>query len=571
MALVTLLLGLIFVTQAKAEILPVYYSTIIPVKDRENIGKQSGIQTIVFGQYRDFIDNVKTMNPSAVIAPAWFGKFHEIYKPKLQFLEKDVAQEKYKIVTLDAKWNTANLKTARVGVLEEIDRSKFSKILQDLTGTDFKLVKSVSKPENLLSMLVFKAVDVVFISESNLATFNTNLALKLKVIKTTDPVNKPILYVKENSDSDLVVTKVKNLPKTMISGFGFSDVKYFESSSTLVASNSEAVSLKSPESSSQSKIMGDNKKPVVSQNLIQAKKILLVRIGTKYFTEVFEEMKKDLADYNITEFIVEKGTDYESFYKKVNEVSPDLFILMDNPAVVLAKKFNLDVTIKKKIPGVALMALNLKKVLKDDQNIAGITFETPVFSIVTGLTDLFELKPKNVLVLYRKSEFQATIESATEHLARIGVVLDAKEIDDRDKSENEIKAIVKTYLAPLRTEQKKYDAVWVMLDSILLRPVLFKEIWLPEAKLSKIPFVVGLEELASKEMDFATFAVTPDLTNLAHQATEMVSEILDANQAPSQIGVEELIATNRIVNLHRVEALGLRLNDKQNENVKFIK
>lgn len=221
-------------------------------------------------------------------------------------------------------------------------------------------------------------------------------------------------------------------------------------------------------------------------------------------------------------------------------------------------------------PSVALMGLNLRKMLSGVKNMAGIVFETSVFSMISNLADFFDIKPKKVLVMYRKSEFEATIAAATEHLSRIGVTLDAQLIDEEDSGDEAIASQIRRKLAVLKDGADKPDAQWVMLDPKLLSPSFFTDVWLPAARGAHIPFVTGLNDLASKELDFATMVVTPDLKLLGHQASQMIQEILVAKSPPDKIGVEEIIGSETLVNTKRVNALGLKINNKFIDRVKTV-
>jgi|GEM_PF-6444615 len=546
--------------------IPVYYPTTLGVQDRQNAINGTGISAVVFARFTDFIQEVKHRSPSAVIAPSTFGKFEKGYKPALQFLENGNSEGKYLILALNDVWKQKALHEARIGAIEEVDREDVRKMLFDLLKTNFKWVKSVAKAEDLISLLVFKSVDVIAISEEIYKKLKGMFPVNLYTIKSTPPVSRPLLYVKSGSDPKDTIQKIKMMPKNALALFGFSAVQEWDHprARPIVASNLPEVKVAV---TSQPSVVKEDVKVVKAQ-----KKVLFVRKGLPVFNEVFETMSKQLKQYEIVDFVLDKGTEYSEFVKKLDENSPDLLVLMDNQSVNFAQRYNKEqADEKKKKTGVSLMALNLKKILKGDQHLAGVVFETPAYSIITRFGAFLKKKIKNVLVFYRRSEFQETIDSAREHLSRIDIQLKAVEIEDSGRSRGELAELLKTNLKAFAMDADKCDAVWVMLDSVLLAKDLFTEAWMPAARNSRVPFVTGVEDLVQESLHFATFAVTPDFQNLAGQAAQIVEDLLEGRSMPQQVGVEELIAVNKIINLNRAQEHGLSINESQLTDVKVIK
>lgn len=562
-----LLLFNFLMSSLRAAEIPVYYPTTLGVKDRQDAINGTGISAVVFARFTDFIQEVKHRSPNAVIAPSAFGKFEKNYKPALQFLENGNSEEKYLILALNDAWKQKSLQGARIGAIEEVDREDVRKLLFDLLKTNFNWVKSVAKAEDLISLLVFKSVDVIAISEEIYKKLKGLFPVKHYTIKSTPPVSRPLLYVKSGSDSKDTIQKIKMMPKNALALFGFSAVQEWDQprARPVIASSQPVVKVvASPEPSA---VNEELKTTVKAQ-----KKILFVRKGLPLFNEVFEAMSKQLKQYAIVDFVMDKTTEYSEFAKKIEENSPDLLVLMDNQSVNFAQRYNKEQTDEKmKKSGVSLMALNLRKILKGDQHLAGVVFETPAYSIITRFGAFLKKKIKNVLVFYRKSEFQETIDSAREHLARVDINLKAVEIEDSGKSRGELTELLKTNLKTFAMDSDKYDAVWVMLDSVLLAKDLFVEAWMPVARDSRIPFVTGVEDLVQESLHFGTFAVTPDFQNLAGQASQIVEDLLEGRSMPQQVGVEELIAVNKIINLNRAQEHGLNVNESQLTDVKVIK
>ncbi len=288
------------------------------------------------------------------------------------------------------------------------------------------------------------------------------------------------------------------------------------------------------------------------------KKIVIFRSSGAAFKEVGSILSKDLSKrYVIKEIEVDKTYAQETFDSEVTSQAPDLLVLMDNLSVSLANKYNL--AAKKKIKGVALMGLNLKGFLKGNDSISGIAYEVPAFTLLTRFRFISETPIKKVAVLYRRSLFGADIDSAKQLLKSEGIELDATNVEEGGGSTEQVQAAVRAKLPSIASGGTKADAIWVMLDSVLLSGALFKEVWLPAAHDSKMPFLAGIEDFAKKELNFCTYAMSPSLSDLGSQASQMIDSILRDGSNPKDLGVEELIAVNAVVNMPKAETVGWKL------------
>jgi len=300
--------------------------------------------------------------------------------------------------------------------------------------------------------------------------------------------------------------------------------------------------------------------------------VLFLRKEGKGFDDVFSGMKKELqGKYTVTDFAVEKATSCLEIQEKFISGHPDLIVLMDNKPLDCALKYNLAQTSdSKRMRGVALMGLNLKAILKGNAFISGIAFESPAYTLLIQYRYVVKKPLKHVLAFYRKSLFQETMAAATKQLLTEGVQLEAVNVEAEGVSKDAVAHFVSENLKKYATQTDRYDVVWVLLDSGILTQSLFQEVWLPVARSSKIPFVTGAEELVMPELDFATFAVTPNFSDLANQAVQQVESILVDHVSPKDLGVEELISVNKILNLNRAHALELPLNESSLKDIKIV-
>jgi hypothetical protein len=549
----------------KSENTLVYYPTLISAAERQSALKSAGISATVFAQFREFHNQVKEKKPETIIATHSFGLFHPEYKPILQFASAGDIQDHYVVLALNEKWTPQNIKAARVGAIEETGRQGIGKVVQEQLDSSFRLLKSVARPEDLISLLVFKSVDVIVLSEENYGKLQSLFNVKMKVVKKTKGKGRPVLYVREDIDKKAIFGEFKSISPKILATLGFTSVR--ELSKTPEASSVSQVASLSKNGKVLSSSRRDSKQLVPRASVIN-KKILFVRKGGDGFTEVYLEMKKELENHINTDFVITDKTEYGEFVAKVKQVNPDLLILMDNLSVNFAIKYNAEDIANPK-PGVALMALNLRQVLKGVSSIAGIVFETNPFSMLMEYRRIARKEVKNVLVFSRQSEFQSIVDVAREQLAQSSILLHVSEIAEQGKSRAELETEIKVQLKSFLSVAQKYDAVWVMLDSKLLSPNVFLTGWLPAAQQSNVAFVTGIEDFVKPSLEFAVFAVTPNLPNLASQAVQIIDEILSGSRAPSEIGIEEIVAVNKIINIKRAKELGITLSESDLVDVKI--
>lgn len=206
---------------------PIYYSSVIPVKMRQDAiqseTKKVNLEPTVFAKFRDFIDQIKQTQPNAVIAPASFGDYYPDYKAGLCFVYPDGQKFKYQLLSID-DWSGKSLETARIGVVEEMDRDHLSDWVSLITGAKFKVVRPVAKPEDLFPMLIFKSADLILISPDNLKGLREKFVTPVKQVRESNAVGGATVYFKKDFDSKELVEGLAKLSAGAISSLGFSSI-----------------------------------------------------------------------------------------------------------------------------------------------------------------------------------------------------------------------------------------------------------------------------------------------------------------------------------------------------------
>jgi len=286
-------------------------------------------------------------------------------------------------------------------------------------------------------------------------------------------------------------------------------------------------------------------------------KILVVRKGQISFTTVYIAITNELKEnYTFTDYVIDKSTEYKKFKAKVKEINPVILVLMDNQTIKFAIKYNKEEKIK--IRGVALMGLNLKRLLMDNDYIAGIAYETPAYSLVTQFRFVNAKPVKNVLVYYRGSLFSEMVQTAKERLKTENISVIGVDVEKNGKSRSEVEKFIKSNLKK-DVNSGKHDVFWVNLDSGMLNTNLFFTTWIPTARSAKIPFIAGTKKFVSSKLSFCLFAISPNLPDYGTQAAQMIEAILEDEEKPADLGVEDLIAVNKFINMKRAKDGGFKI------------
>ncbi len=283
--------------------------------------------------------------------------------------------------------------------------------------------------------------------------------------------------------------------------------------------------------------------------------VMVVRKASVEYEEFYQLIKREFGDgLQVTELIVTKGTGVEDLIEAVESNKPDLLVLLDNKSVRLAKELYQKKAAFRRIKSIASMGLNLQAELRGEENIAGVGYEAPGYSIITEFRKLVEAPVKNIVVFYRSSAFEQMILDAHKQLAREQIKLISYDLDQVASSERD--SFVRKVLLE---KSRSIDGLWLISDNILINKNNFVPVWLKLARSVKIPFLCGIKKFSLPKMDFCTFSASPLHEGLAMHLVELGFAILEDGVEPAEIGVEYIVSLEKQVNRNRLEALGLQL------------
>ncbi len=303
---------------------------------------------------------------------------------------------------------------------------------------------------------------------------------------------------------------------------------------------------------------------------VSAATVMAVSFDAEEMRVVKETLAKDLNKHRMVDVVIRKDSDYSEFVAAIRQNKPDFIALLDNKAVNFMKKLEeLKEPEFARIQAAATMALNLRQVLQSSKRISGIAYEVPAFTTITKFRSLISRPIVRVLAPYRSSEFSSMMTEARLQLQKEGIELVGVDVEVEGREVSAINKVVEKMLTEA-SDGKKFDAILVPSDNIILNKEAFRTIWLPKARSVKLPFLCNIEKFVSKDFDFCTFAAYPDLVPLGHQLAEQISEALDNGTAVADLGVDYLIGVQLSLNLQRARTIELPLKATEVDSVKQV-
>lgn len=144
----------------------VFYPTLIrPLALQEALAEKCpGLSITVFGRLTDFQAKVAADPPDALLAQAAVLAQFASYRPRLQGLRKGSPTESYVLLSIDKPADPAKMEGATLGVVGLLERKPMADFVGSLVAGSPRLDR-VTKVEDLLPLLTFRAVSAVLVSE----------------------------------------------------------------------------------------------------------------------------------------------------------------------------------------------------------------------------------------------------------------------------------------------------------------------------------------------------------------------------------------------------------------------
>jgi len=302
-----------------------------------------------------------------------------------------------------------------------------------------------------------------------------------------------------------------------------------------------------------------------SESIYANENILILRSNFESFSFISRGIKDDIGDMlNIQEIIIDGKTSPAEIENIISNNQPELVVLIGNRAISKYARFQ---KIKEGDeqtfpPSIVLSAIYLDKAIHKLTNAIGIRNEIPIVIGTFHIRSIVKTPIKKVGVIY--SEW---MEELIE-LDKIYTDLEKFELITK-KVPNRVSATQLQY-ALLGILNSDIDVLWIPNDNLLLTPKLIQNVWMPILKKSKLPIVVGVDELTVSALNFGTFSLTPDYYALGIQAAQMVTNIQENKWKIEKEGLVVPISVVKLLNLKLTQRKQILLNEEMLDQIDHI-
>lgn len=155
----------------------------------------------VFGRFREFERQLKTATPDAIITlPVVAGEF-DTFTTWASGIRSGRTDEPYVLLSVNQAVPRSSLDTTTIGAVDLLGRRKMESFLSQKLHTDNIRVRTVTKLEDLLSLLQFQDVNAVFVPTTFINYYLERSRLNLIVNDLSDTtVGLPVLSVLQNTN-----------------------------------------------------------------------------------------------------------------------------------------------------------------------------------------------------------------------------------------------------------------------------------------------------------------------------------------------------------------------------------
>jgi hypothetical protein len=268
------------------------------------------------------------------------------------------------------------------------------------------------------------------------------------------------------------------------------------------------------------------------------------------FQAVLSGIRSELDSmYKIDAVNTSKPFTVEEVGDKCKKAGVKALILMDRKAIAAALNLQKQDSVFRAIPKFVYMTLMAEATTKGLDNVAGIKFEVPIYTLVTNFRIVSLKDFAKVGVFYRKS-YTGSIEEAKKLLDKEKISLQAVCIDcekgEKTTIQDAMDIMKKTF--DKMVKEQGCEAFLVLVDNLVVNNTSLTGFWLEKVKKKKVPVIAPLDMLASPQIALAVFTADPDLPQLGAQAANQIIECFE-NETPLQsIGFEPTISIKSTLN-----------------------
>lgn len=265
--------------------------------------------------------------------------------------------------------------------------------------------------------------------------------------------------------------------------------------------------------------------------------------------DMWSSMRDEVSDdMDVVTMEMREGITAEDVKMRLEHVRPKCVVLLGNQAVRTYRAVQKEVA--ETPPAIVAMSSFAKQLAGDLRNATGVAYEVPAVTSFVTLRQLSSRPIEKVGVLYRPA-FKSFVGAQAELAEMEQVHLVGRSIE----GEIGARRIRLALHELLRSE--KVDAIWVLNDNALLDPKVIREGWLPEARKSQVPIIVGVSSLVNPRLSFGSIAVVPDHSALGVQVANLLFEISDEEWVVGDRDIELPLSVETVVDMNQSHIMKL--------------
>jgi hypothetical protein len=283
------------------------------------------------------------------------------------------------------------------------------------------------------------------------------------------------------------------------------------------------------------------------------------------FQTVLEEIRNQAGPgYTIDVIDINKNPTVKTIVDRCKSDNAAGIILMDVKAVNAALELQKFDSTFKAMPKFVFMTLLAELTTSGLSNAAGITFEVPLYSLVTTFRIISRKEISRIGIFYSKS-FTRSIEESKRLLEKekISIISRCVDCDQNQKTSIENSLAFMDGSWGRMVAQEKVDVFIIPADNLIVNSQSLVEFWIGKIRKNHIPVIATIDLLASPKFGAAVFTADPDLTQLGNQAANLIAEHFENKTSMGKIGFEPTISIKSTLNMHVADEIEWKLKNEK--------
>jgi len=258
-------------------------------------------------------------------------------------------------------------------------------------------------------------------------------------------------------------------------------------------------------------------------------------------------LRSELAsDFDLEVIAVRHETSVSDVGAALAKQKPSAVVLVDNSAVQLYRP--LARAALHPLPSVIVMSSFVDRLQASVPNSLAIAFETPAVTTLSDVRSILARPITRAGVVYREG-FESFVARERALLLKEKIELVALEVP-ADPSVASLGRVLR------RMEREHLDAMWLSNDNVLLSQKLLSNTWVPFAKKTALPIVVGVPALVQGSVPFGTYAAVPDTVGLGVQTADLIYTLQKSGWRAEGPAVQPPVAVKTYLNVTLARELG---------------